>query len=63
MSEGKSPAGEYIRVVDGHLETRQKLSAGTPSASGKSKVFVSTGGFQPTEDGKFRLNLTLIGNK
>ena len=34
---------EYIRVVDGYLEIRQKLGKGTPSKStGKSMVFYST---------------------
>ena len=35
---------EYIRVIDGHLEIRQKLGKGAPSSSGKSTIFFSTQG-------------------
>ena len=55
-----SPAGEYIRVANGYLEIRQKLGSGMTSASGKSKVFVSSGGFKPTDDGDYRANVVLI---
>lgn len=55
-----SPAGEYLKVENGYLEIRQKLGAGTISASGKSKVFVSSGGFKPTDDGGYRANVVLI---
>jgi len=35
---------EYIRVKDGYLELRQKLSKGEQSGSGKSIVFFTTRG-------------------
>ena len=54
---------EYIKVVGGYLELRQKLTGGKPSASGKSNVYVSTGGFMDTEDGGYRANVTLINKK
>ena len=53
--------GEYIKVEGGYLEIRQKLSAGKLSASGKSHVVVSTGGFKPADGaGDVRVNLTAI---
>lgn len=51
---------EYIRVEDGFLEIRQKIGAGHVSASGKSKVVVSTGGFKPVDGSDVRVNLTAI---
>jgi hypothetical protein len=53
--------GEYIRVTsDGYLEIRQKVGKGTVSASGKSLVVVSTGGFKPVDGGDIKVNLTAI---
>jgi len=51
---------EYIRVKDGHLEIRQKVTKGKLSASGKSTVVVSTGGFTEVEGDDIRVNLTAI---
>lgn len=53
--------GEYIRVKGGYLEIRQKVGAGRPSATGRSLVVVSTGGFKEIEGGDgVRVNLTAI---
>lgn len=52
------PDAEYIRVKGGYLEIRQKLSAGRPSASGKTLVVASTGGFKPIDGSEVSLNLT-----
>lgn len=52
--------GEYIRVDGGFLEIRQKLGAGKPSASGKSNVVMSTGGFKDIDGSNVRINLTAI---
>ena len=56
-----SENGEYIRVKGGYLEIRQKVGAGKPSATGRSLVVVSTGGFKEIEgsDG-VKVNLTAI---
>ena len=51
---------QYIRVNGGYLEIRQKLNGGKLSASGKSLVVVSTGGFQDVADSEVRVNLTAI---
>jgi hypothetical protein len=51
---------EYIRVAGGFLEIRQKVGAGKVSASGKSKVVVSTAGFKAIEGSTLRVNLTAI---
>ena len=40
---------EYIRVVNGYLELRQKLGKGEVSGSGKSLVMFSTRGNMPVE--------------
>ena len=52
--------GEYMRVTGGFLEIRQKVGAGKVSASGKSKVVVSTSGFKHVEGSDLRVNLTAI---
>jgi hypothetical protein len=56
-----SQNGEYIRVKCGYLEIRQKIGVGRPSATGRSLVVVSTGGFKEIEgsDG-VKVNLTAI---
>jgi len=51
---------EYTRVSNGYLEIRAKLGNGYPSASGRSQVVHSTGGFQPVADSDVRVNLTAI---
>ena len=55
-----SQNGEYIRVKGGYLEIRQKVGAGKPSATGRSLVVVSTGGFKEVEGSGVRVNLTAI---
>jgi hypothetical protein len=53
--------GEYIRVKDGYLEIRQRISKGTPSSTGRSLVVVSTGGFKEIDGGSgVKVNLTAI---
>ena len=52
--------GEYIKVEKGYLEIRQKLGAGTRSASGKSLTLVSTGGFKEVEGTDMRVNIIAI---
>lgn len=56
----KQNGAEYIRIEGGYLEIRQKLGAGQISASGKSKVLVSTGGFKPVDGSEVRVNLVAI---
>ena len=53
-------AGEYIRVNGDYLEIRQVIGAGHTSATGKSTVVVSTGGFKPVEGTDLKVNLTAI---
>jgi hypothetical protein len=64
MAKNKKPegngAGEYIRINGDYLETRQVIGQGHGSASGKSTVVVSTGGFKPVEGSDIRVNLTAI---
>jgi hypothetical protein len=60
MDKKAAKAGEYIRVSGGFLEIRQKVGAGKVSASGKSKVMVSTAGFKHVEGSELRVNLTAI---
>jgi hypothetical protein len=56
-----SQNGEYIRVKGGYLEIRQKIGEGKPSATGRSLVVVSTGGFKEVEGGDgLKVNLTAI---
>ena len=57
---GKQNGEEYIRIAGGYLEIRQKLGSGQISASGKSTVLVSTGGFKPVEGSEVRVNLIAI---
>lgn len=57
---GKSDNGEYIRVAGGYLEIRQKIGPGKVSATGKSNVVVSTGGYTAVEDSEIRVNLMAI---
>lgn len=52
--------GEYMRVKDGHLEVRMKLTPGHRSTSGKNLVVASTGGFKPANGSDVRVNLTAI---
>lgn len=56
----KKNGAEYIRIAGGYLEIRQKLGSGQISASGKSNVLVSTGGFKPVEGSAVRVNLIAI---
>lgn len=51
---------EYIRVKEGYLEIRQKLTKGTPSASGRNLTIATTGGFKDVEGSDVRVNLTAI---
>lgn len=63
MEEKKSKGngtGAYIRIAGGYLEIRQVIGAGHVSATGKSTVVVSTGGFKPVEGSDIRVNLTAI---
>lgn len=49
---------DYIRVADGYLEVRKKLGPGRPSASGKTLVVFTTGGFVDAEGAEVRVNIT-----
>ena len=55
---------EYIRVVDGYLELRQKLGKGEVSGSGKSTTFFTTRGNVDVEgnDG-YRIGVNLYKPK
>ena len=57
MANGNGKTGEYIRVAEGYLEIRQKVTAGKLSTSGKNFTVVSTGGFKPIEGSELTLNL------
>jgi len=60
MANGNGKGGEYIRVAEGYLEIRQKVSAGKVSASGKNLCVCSTGGFKPIEGSDLRVNIVAI---
>ena len=51
---------EYVRVVGGYIEIRQKVGKGHPSSTGKNLVVVSTGGFKSITDSDVRVNLTAL---
>lgn len=52
--------GEYMRLTGKYLELRILATGSKMSASGKSTVLATTGGFQPIEGSDAKLNLTLI---
>ncbi len=52
--------GEYIRVIGGFLEIRQKVGAGVPSKSGKNKIVVGTSGFKAIEGSNLKVSLNVI---
>lgn len=51
---------DSIEIKDGFLNVHLKLGPGVISATGKSKVLVSTGGFKPIQGSDVRLNLIAI---
>ena len=48
-----------VKTTGGKLVVEAPIGDGTASKTGKSTIFVSTGGFIPVEGG-YKLNLVLI---
>lgn len=53
-------AKEYMKVENGYLIVSMKLGTGRPSASGKTLVVATTGGFVPVNGSEVKVNLTAI---
>jgi hypothetical protein len=51
---------EYMRIVEGYLEIRMKVSSGTRSSTGKSLIVVTTAGYAQVEGTDVKVNLTAI---
>jgi hypothetical protein len=51
---------EEMKVENGYLVIRRKLTAGVRSASGKNLTVASTGGFVQIPDSDIRVNLIAI---
>ena len=60
MPPKTTDTAEYMRVVDGYVEIRQKVGKGHLSSTGKNNVVISTGGFTAMTDTDVRVNLTAI---